>query len=278
MNTNINFAMTFPPEKTIIIGLLNIADGVSQYSLDEISSVTGIPKGNSSGKVKPNIDYAQAMGLINFTSKAGMYILTRTKLAEIIYQEDFGLNETLTMQMLNYFMSSESIGTSLWNLLIRNKSIVSGDFIDSHALETKLERDHKKSVEQQQRVISPLKSAHRDFFSSISFIEESLEKRIKINKLSVNSRFVFMYAYTLLFDWEALLYDKSDVINEIDINKITSTLKWAEGFHWSEKDMFEALELISEKQIIKINKQLTPATVIKNSKSEDILNKLYSLI
>jgi len=89
MNKNINFAMTFPPEKSIIIVLLQIADGCTERNIDEISSYTGIPVGKSSGKVKPNIDYAQAMGLINYKVNKGNYVLSKSNLGQVIYEEDY---------------------------------------------------------------------------------------------------------------------------------------------------------------------------------------------
>lgn len=282
MNLNINFAMTFPPQKSIIIGLLRIADGINEYSLSEISSCTGIPDGKSTGKVKPSIDYAVSMGLLNAETKNGLYILKRTPLAEIIVLEDFGLTEDITLQVLNYFLSSNSIGCIPWNLIVRNAIILQGDTVDNCALSDKLEREFGKDKKQQKRVTTPFRSAHKDFFQSINFVSEDGDNKIKINRLPVNKRFIFMYAYSLLFDWEKLLINKNEHTekshNEIGFDDIIFKIQWGAGFHWDEKTVFEVLELMAEKNIIKLNKQLVPMTVIRNIESKDVLPKIFSLL
>ncbi len=47
---NVNFHQTFKPECQYISSILDIADGITWRSVKDISAVTGIPQGTSSGK------------------------------------------------------------------------------------------------------------------------------------------------------------------------------------------------------------------------------------
>lgn len=59
--SNLNFHQTFPPTTDGISRLLSVADRGGAYTKEEISQMTGIPTGKSSGKVEPYIRYAVYM-------------------------------------------------------------------------------------------------------------------------------------------------------------------------------------------------------------------------
>ena len=98
---NVNFHQTFKPECQYISSILDIADGITWRSVKDISAVTGIPQGTSSGKVEPHISYAEYMGLVKSERKEKQIKLSRTDLGEIIYMEDPGLQELLTKTLLH---------------------------------------------------------------------------------------------------------------------------------------------------------------------------------
>ena len=62
--TNVNFHQTFKPESQYISSILSIADNNDGLSLREISQLTGIPQGESSGKVEPHIVYSSSRRFI----------------------------------------------------------------------------------------------------------------------------------------------------------------------------------------------------------------------
>ena len=66
---NVNFHQTFKPECQYISSILDIADGITWRSVKDISAVTGIPQGTSSGKVEPHISYAEYKGLVKAKEK-----------------------------------------------------------------------------------------------------------------------------------------------------------------------------------------------------------------
>ena len=63
---DIEFHKTFQPQDTYITKILELAAQGYSGTKEEISAVTGIPTGKTSGKVIPHIRYAAFMGLIDF--------------------------------------------------------------------------------------------------------------------------------------------------------------------------------------------------------------------
>ena len=70
---NMNFHQTFKPACKYISSILDIADGTSWLSVKDISGMTGIPQGASSGNVEPHISYAEYMGLIKSEKKISKF-------------------------------------------------------------------------------------------------------------------------------------------------------------------------------------------------------------
>lgn len=61
----VTFHQSFIPERAYISALLKYAARAKEGTDQEISAETGIPTGQSSGKVPAMIDYARGMGLIH---------------------------------------------------------------------------------------------------------------------------------------------------------------------------------------------------------------------
>ena len=62
--TNLNFHLTFRPERQYISSLLGAIDSCNDVDIQEISAVADIPTGKSCCKVEPAIHYAEYMGLL----------------------------------------------------------------------------------------------------------------------------------------------------------------------------------------------------------------------
>ena len=116
----LNFHQTFKPEKQYIAAILDIAGDPDFRTIKEISMMTGIPTGESSGKVEPHIIYADYMGLINYEKKDGKYCLTRSFLGETVYMEDPGLQEKLTKLLCHAMIVRRENGAKLWSAIFRN--------------------------------------------------------------------------------------------------------------------------------------------------------------
>ena len=60
----LNFHQSFKPEHNLLCSLMQSLAECSGKTAQEISKLTGIPTGDSSGKVVPTIYYLEYMGLI----------------------------------------------------------------------------------------------------------------------------------------------------------------------------------------------------------------------
>ena len=98
---DINFHQTFKPERNYISELLQVAEEAKNVTLEELSNMTGIPQGKSSGKLVPHLKYAQYMGLITYTSKNGEYSIELTNLGAEILDQDMSLTEDVSLLVLN---------------------------------------------------------------------------------------------------------------------------------------------------------------------------------
>ena len=99
--TNLNFHLTFRPERQYISSLLGAIDSCNDADIQEISAATGIPTGKSSGKVEPTIRYAEYMGLLKQQKADGKYTFEHTPLGQCAADEDPGLLEKLTLLIMH---------------------------------------------------------------------------------------------------------------------------------------------------------------------------------
>ena len=114
----LDFHQTFKPERNCLIGLLTDLPECSGKTAQEISKITGIPTGASSGKVVPSICYLEYMGLITEQISNKRYDLQYTRLGDCVLAEDPGLIEDLTLLLLHCMLSRKRNGAALWSFIV----------------------------------------------------------------------------------------------------------------------------------------------------------------
>ncbi|WP_435402145.1 hypothetical protein [Halomonas sp. RA08-2] len=102
--------------------------GSTLSTVMEISKMTGIPTGKSTGKVKPLIQYAQGMGLLDFESRrgSGEMLLSLTPLAKIVLREDPHLLEENTQWALHLMLCRRNGGAEAWYAVFVDAAAVFG--------------------------------------------------------------------------------------------------------------------------------------------------------
>lgn len=266
--TSINFHQTFKPEKQYITAILEIADDPRYRSVKEISSLTGIPNGKSSGKVEPHINYASYMGLISYEKKDSEYSLSRTSLGEIVYEEDPGLQENLTILMCHCMMQRANTGAQLWSAVFtsifpRYKNGISKEMLIK---ELNMILDGNVTVKN----IAPFYGSYDSFFDSIGMLDDS-GNSIKVGTAPYNREYLYLYAYVLMEYWEEF-YSNRDEITSSQLRE----LHYGDVFGWNILEEYEAIEHLADKGIVRLNRQLMPYTILKLLESEDVVGRLYS--
>lgn len=265
---SINFHQTFRPEKQYIAAILELAGDSTVRSVKEISSLTGIPNGERSGKVEPHIIYAGCMGLISYEKKDGGYSLSRTSLGETIYMEDPGLQENLTIIVCHSMMQRDNGGAPLWNTIIKKIMPLYRTGIKKDMLLKELVApfDGKATTKN----IAPFFGSFDSYFDSLGLLVDEGES-IKIESLQYDKEFIYAYAIAFLTYWNEM-YPGQDEITSTQMDE----LLFGEVFGWDMQTEYEVLEHFADKGIIRMNRQLMPYTILKLTEVEDLYCRLFS--
>jgi len=269
---NLNFHQTFAPEREYLSKLLDLANGMSPMTKEEIFQQTGIPTGKSSGKVEPHIKYAIFMGLVTDKAENGTHILERTAFGEIVYKVDPHLLEPLTLLVCHYNICNPLSGAALWKFLFQKAIPTFGLSIKQDTLANAASIEFAVSKVN----LTPLKVCYttEKCLGSIGLLEVLPDKVWKFKSIPYKSDFRYVYVYTLLKTWEELLNDRM----ELTIDELITYLNWNQPFIWDERTVINILDALSEIGVLTLNKQLTPITIIRRATSDEALANLYRYI
>ncbi len=104
----LNFPQTFLPDRRLLARLLPFAAANGSGDKVQIGASTGIPTGQSTGKVEPIIHYARGMGLVEATKEAGRWLLALTPLGRVVVSEDPYLSQPVTLWLLHLLLCRRS--------------------------------------------------------------------------------------------------------------------------------------------------------------------------
>lgn len=273
-NMNLNFHASFFPDFEYIAKIIQIADQYEGLTKEEISDITGIPTGASSGKVEPHIYYAKFMNLIEFEKERSKYKIKSTSLGRIILNEDPYFLEDISKLICNYFLTSKFSGAIMWNKIIREMPLRYGNEIKESLIIKDLYEEFGIQIK-----LTAFRSCYNSeksmaTLSLINVEEQNDDSIITLNKNIYNDENIYVYAYTLIRELEKL--DNSR--KEFTINEILDNISWGKGFLWDEEVSISVLEKLNDLNIINLNRQLNPITIIVNKNSEDIIDSLYSML
>lgn len=268
---DLNFHQTFKPEKNYISEILQTASEAKNITLSDLSYLTGIPQGESSGKLIPHLKYAKYMGLIDFSCESGTYNINLTNLGSAVLDQDVSLTEDITMILLNSNIINKENGAELWSYCFN-------DFFNKYGNHSKYQYYLKEISNQYGEKVKygPFVKSYEEFFSQLNLIEINAdnpqeENSICFNRIVPERELLPAIGYILFDLWDKKLSNEGEITSSQ-----LSTFNFRNCFAWSESDELIALEKLEEYGLIRINKQLTPYTIIKLKEKEDILKLLYS--
>lgn len=264
---NLNFHQTMTAERPHLAKLLELADNEQWLTKEEIFNLTGIPTGKSSGKVVPNILYAEKMGLLKFKLDKQRYSILKTKLGSQIFLTDPLLLSDQTQLILHYNLTSSN-GAGLWRFVFRKYTDINKVFYESDLHSAACFQFAKSKIN-----LTPVKNTYTKSISlgDLSFLDLNKNKWVFSSHRPLRS-FTTLYGYLLLSEWEQLV-PKQD---ELTIHDISSSIAWNKAFLWDNEVTKEVLSWITDKGIIDINNQLNPAIVMRICSSNSILSTLFS--
>lgn len=266
---SVNFHKTFAPQDSYISKILGLAEQEFSGTKEEISDITGIPTGKTSGKVVPHIMYSKYMGLINYVVEKGKYSLSLTKLGKIIFNEDKYLFEDISKLICHYNICDETNGAYIWSFVYQQLPIMLNEAISNDLLKRKYKEYFFMDVDY--RV---MKKSYTDdgFWSVLNLIDFS--DGLKINSTYYNDIMLYVYAYTLLSTWDIMFHDE----HEITIDQIALNMKRNKRFGFDDDEMMYSLEKMEEAGVLRLNKQLIPVTAIRTTDTASLLPHLYDYL
>lgn len=275
--TGLDFHQTFKPERNCINSLLSDISECSGKTIADISKITGIPAGKSSGKVLPTICYAEYMGLIHSKLSNGKYILDYTDIGKVVVDEDPGLSEELTLLLLHCMLVRKNSGALLWAYIICDLLPKYHNEINKLTLEKELSLRFKKDVN-----VAPFNGTYMSLFQQLDVVEIQNSFYIVHSHL-YNSEFIYLYGlvlYEYWEDWVNSFDNKEQELRKISLSEITAEQIEETGFRhpfgWSKNDEYAVLEALNDKGVIALNRQMSPFAVRKIMKKENLIDQLYS--
>ena len=269
---NINFHQTFQPEAEYISMIILNADQISGKTVQEISSITGIPQGKSSGKVAPHLSYAQYMDLIDSNTDTDGKGIALTSLGKQVMLEDPGLQELLTLWLCHALMVSPKSGAPIWKEMFMSVLPKYHGKIKIDMAINELDSIFTSNVSKKN--FTPFYKSYSDsgIFGKIAVLEVDSEKNeLILNHHQYTTEFDYLYAYVLFKFWDELFNDTLEITaNELEL------MKYRYVFGWSETEEYEVLERLNDLQIIRLNRQLSPFTIVKQISKDELEQKLYT--
>lgn len=267
VKTNLNFHQTFPPDASAISTLLSVAEEETAYTKEEISDITGIPTGKSSGKVEPFIKYAQFMGLLEDEYHDKKHLLKLTSLGKEVKYQDEALQEKATIYLCHSNMVLSS-GASLWNFVFSNIFPRYGNKLKMTTFMDALKVQYKVTDVN----MSPFYTSYSGMFRKLAVLKTTPEE-VKCTFLPFKDAYINIYAYILLKEWESL-HDGILELTADDFYAMNVDAKLC----LSRSDFDKVLSTLESHGIIKFERLLTPFIVLKLHSSDVIIKHIYSTL
>lgn len=270
--SKIKFHETFQPEVAYLARICALAS--ENYTGDKftISDLTGIPTGKQKGKVEPHIKYASFMGLIDYALDKGVYSLSLTQLGKEVINQDRYLHENLTHWICHYCISRQGSGAPQWSYVVHNGH--SGfSQINSSQYHLNRAKDLFKTDVGFEELFGVMRRSYIEgYFSDLMYLKWN--DGIEYVEHLERPELLFVYAYALFDSWERLFPER----NEITMTELITDIELGKIFNLNDTEIDSVLEDLSNKELLKVNRQLYPSTIVRLSTSREIIPDLYSLL
>lgn len=287
MNLTYNFPQTFKLEPPLLAKLLITINecNILQGNMHDISEATGIPTGDSSGKVEPTIAYGYSSGLISAEKSSGIWTLELTPLAKILLQEDRMLNEDISLFIMHLMMNridplqpQEGLNAAWFDVCISSKYQISDTFnLDQLEKFVKDKRGEQKYLRKLLTlIISSYDPNNGDVpFSKISVFQiNQNNKQLEVKRLAAPLEYKFFPAYSafLFLEWNRLFPQQS----QISFDEFLILTRWNLLMNWSNKHFNRLLDWMAEKGFIQVDRLTGNALILKLVHTDRVLEDFFS--
>lgn len=278
----LNFPQDFLPERRLLGQLLPFAAANGSGDKVRIGAETGIPTGESTGKVEPMIHYSRGMGLIRVEKTAGLWQLGLTPLGRVVAREDRYLSEPVTLWVLHLMLCRRNgLGVpaagvaDAWFALFAEGSFRLGSRFEHTAyLDYLAERHGAKGYLKglsglvlrsylETTCFGPIKALHTE-------VTTGQPTYIRRSAPADNAHFPAYSSYLFII-WDQLFPDQSQLaIDDLFIQtRCLAVLGWDRGTanRW--------LDWMADRGMIQLDRQTGGALVLRLQEAGRVISRIY---
>ncbi len=241
----LSFANSFAPERIYLAQMLQFLSKMPQkMTQGDISKLTGIPIGASSGKVAPTLNYLKGMWAIESTPDDNWYKLT--PFGKIVLNTDILFSQIATQIVCHANMCDKTDGAILYNKLFTQISV------------------NKKY--QREALVKSFANNVDSHFTALCGMYTSAESFKKSRILDTDKKEIWFYGcpkypeYTVVYG--ALI---SHLVNkyfadkgQISVDDFIQKTEICKILGWKEDEFASLMESLSAKGYIKLDKHILP--------------------
>lgn len=266
----INFHKTFIPERRLLSALLEYAALGKEGNFQEISAATGLPMGESSGKVPAIIDYGRGMGLIELVEPTirGAKKPVLTSLGRVIYLEDRSLGEELTQWLIHMNLCRNNTGAMAWNMVFaEGRNILGSTFKRSHLEEYLVSRFGPGNNRTGPLVMTYVESSALGGAGVLSVNGDE----ITIKKAPIRDVYAKGYVACVLSVMEQYFPGQGQVTFD-DFNRDT---QWLDICRWNPTDIERAFASLEKTRYISVDRQMKPWIIERRATSDEVWPRIF---
>lgn len=265
----LSFHMTFQPERHYLTALLKFAEKHTTGTIDGISQATGIPTGKSTGKVKPLLQYAQGMGLLELgptTDSLQQFVLT--PFAHAILREDPHLLEENTQWALHLMLCGRRGGAEVWYAVFVEAAGVVGREFTEQQFEQFLSNRYGSSRD----AVGPLFRTYADSAALAKAAAIACDDgQIALRRVPTQPALIDTVAGLLILAWDETAPNDSQVA--LTTLEATSGLLAATG--WRLEDQSQLLTDMESRGLLHVDRQTGNPILTRLVSTDHVLRMMY---
>ena len=267
-----NFHNTFIPERRYIQSMLQFASNGKSGDSQSMALATGIPTGNSSGKVIPTLDYCRGMGLISLPVASIRNAIKEPQLTpfgRIVFIEDPFMKEEVTQWIAHLNLCGPLSGADIWHQLFFRGTQALGSSFQRSQLE-----EYFKGIygAQKGNLIGPLVRMYNDpaAFASCGVLREEKSMICRVTP-PIRDEYSWGYGAWILSAIEQFFPQAT----EITVTELDRAAGWKTIPGWGIDEAQQVLRLLERKGILAVDRHMDPWLLRLTGNSGNLWAKVY---
>lgn len=263
------FHQSFVPERRYLSALMSFAAKHRDVGLEEVAESTGIPTGESSGKVEPTILYAKGMGLIEVSrGQVGRWSLCLSPLGGIVLTEDPFLSERFTQWILHLQLCRRRGGADAWHTVFAEGRLALGKVFDEAALKAFLASRYGRRT----NLVGPLLRMYTTeaSFSACGAIQGE-GKSLEYRPAPDDATFFPGYRYLFFTAWDACF----DGVQQMALEDFERQTHLFSVMGWDAGQVSRFIDGLADDRLVKVDRQTGGAMVLRACSGDALLEEIY---